>query len=98
MRIRLTEKTIEELVVAICGAGASLREKHTLRQALYSVVMLAKIEQKSDQQRKSKPVDSITAAQYSRRRTKAILQQIAERAQGKQLGLAFDQIERSESE
>jgi hypothetical protein len=54
-----TEEMIAELVSVTCGEDASVRETHTFREALRSLVRLAKAEQMCEMKT---DIQSLTAA------------------------------------
>jgi hypothetical protein len=85
-----TDQYIEDLVVATCGEGASLRQAHVMRQSLQGLVRLAKVEQLLDIRRSVARLTGVDAIALRRRHTKAILKGIAQGCNARQQQFEFD--------
>lgn len=72
-KISQSEKLVEDIVEATLGEHACAREKHMLRQSLYSLIRLSKAEQVADIKASVQRLAGAIEIQSARRRTKAIL-------------------------
>jgi hypothetical protein len=68
-----TEVAIEVLVAATCGENAHSREAHVYRQALYSLVRLAKSEHMAELKNSVEKLTGTVTARAARRRAKQVL-------------------------
>lgn len=74
MKKRLeTDQVIENLIAAMLGENAALREKYLFRESLRNLVRLAKTEQVIDIKENVKKLTGAMDAQNARRRAKAVL-------------------------
>mgnify|MGYP006148774087 CR=1 FL=1 len=72
-----TETVIADLVEAAYGGPGGQRKRHVLRQALYALVRLAKVEQLVDMRLDAERATGGMLGMSQRRQTKAMLRKIA---------------------
>jgi hypothetical protein len=75
-----TDQVIENLIAAMLGDDATMRQKHLFRESLRGLVRLAKSEQVMDIKANVKKLTGALDAQNARRRAKAVL--LAQRLPG----------------
>ena len=71
-----TEAVIADLVDAACGGPGGRRKRHVLRQALYALVRLAKVEQLVEMRLDAEHASGGMTGMKQHRRTKAMLRKI----------------------
>ncbi len=71
-----TEGVIADLVDASCGQHGDQRQRHVLREALYGLVRLAKVEQLMDMRLDAERASGGMTGAGQRRQTKALLRKI----------------------
>lgn len=89
MQISTTDAMIEQLVKALCDPSAT-RQSYLLRQSLFALVRLAKLEHRTEIKKDVARATRLSRASSVRRSTKKLLENIAS-ANGVQQGrLKFD--------
>lgn len=83
-----TDKVIADLVDATCGGKGGRRKRHVMRQALYALVRLAKVEQLMAMRLDAERAAGGMIGVGQRRHTKALLRKIGMdvQADGRRLG------------
>ncbi|TFW09337.1 hypothetical protein E4K72_06490 [Oxalobacteraceae bacterium OM1] len=75
-----TDRVVEQLIEAVLGTDAGVREKHILRESLRGLVRLAKAEQLMDVRNSVNRLTGALEQSHARRRAKAVL--LAQRLPG----------------
>ena len=91
MQAGATDSLIEEIIIATYGTAVTQRQRHALGQVLFSLVRLARVEQRLDVQRDVERAAGALASSSSRRETRAILRKIGLDATQAQRSLEFGQ-------